>query len=400
MSRRYRILSAFTVVIVLIASLAGCATYDAFYDEFIDQSPETYETVKIGVFEPLSGADKAFGELEKIGIELAKEVQPYCMGKEVELIYADNQSDIYVAENAIQELISKKPAVILGSYGSVYSLVASKYIQEAQIPMITITNKNPLVTGGNPYYFRVCFVDTYQGISLAKYTVEGRQVLQAAIMRPSGDDLATAISQSYEEKMMQMLGDTNAIAATVEYRPGAQDFTEQIEKIKATGVKAVLLLATPADAIKIITQARKLDAGCIFLGTDDWNTDEFLQGIDKDAAPLAVFCTLYDTELEANSTADVFLKAYKAKYGQDAEPAPEMALGFDAYMLAVDSLNRIGTVRDGELLRESLASTFQFPGASGNITFDSKGDPMKSVAIKGIIEGEFHNIYTMEPIFQ
>lgn len=400
MRKRYRILSALTVVIVMIASLTGCATYSAFYDEFIDQSPEIYETVKIGVFEPLSGADKEFGELEKVGIELAKEVQPYCMGKEVELIYADSQSDIYVAENAIQELISKNPAVILGSYGSVYSLVASKYIQEAQIPMITITNKNPLVTGGNPYYFRVGFVDTYQGIALAKYTVEGRQVFQAAVMRPAGDDLATAISQSYEEKMVQMTGDTNAIVSTVEYRAGGMDFTEQLQKIVATGVKTVLLIATPADAVKIITQARKLDMGCVFLGTDEWNTEEFLQGISKEAAPLAVFCTLYDTELEANSTADVFLKAYKNKYGQEAEPAPEIALGFDAYMLAVNALNKIGTVRDGELLRESLASTFQFPGASGNITFDSKGDPMKSVAIKGIIGGEFHNIYTMEPIFQ
>ena len=64
------------------------------------------------------------------------EMYPTVNGKFVELEYADNASDINAAETAIKELILKKPTAILGSYGSVYSMVAGDYIRDAKIPAI------------------------------------------------------------------------------------------------------------------------------------------------------------------------------------------------------------------------------------------------------------------------
>ena len=101
-----------------------------FQRSFIDKPQEDTTTVTIGVYEPMTGADSDGGKLETEGIELANEVYPNVDGKMVELVYADNSSDIYAAETAIRELISKEPDVILGSYGSVYSLIAGDYINE------------------------------------------------------------------------------------------------------------------------------------------------------------------------------------------------------------------------------------------------------------------------------
>ena len=67
------------------------------------------------------------------------------------------------------------------SYTHLYSLVAGKYIEEAEIPAIAITNKNPLVTSNNPFYFRVCFIDSYQGVALAKYAVSSLGASSAAV---------------------------------------------------------------------------------------------------------------------------------------------------------------------------------------------------------------------------
>jgi len=393
---RLKIAISTAIIAVTLLSLTACDTYDAFYREFVDKSEETYETVKIGVFEPLSGADKEFGELEIKGIELGREVFPTCMKKNVELIYADNKSDIYVAEEAIQELIKKKPAIILGSYGNVYSLVAGKYIEEAQIPTIAVTNKNPLVTSNNPYYFRVCFIDSYQGVALAKYAVESIGAASAAVMRPRNDDLAAALVSAFEDKFVLDSTNPSAIVKTVEYTAGDTDFSSQLSQIKQSGAPVVFLPANETDGAAILVQAKEMGINAVFLGTEAWDTESFIEKAG-DAAKLAVFSTVYDAETSVNSTTELFLRAYREKYGEDAVPEPEAALGFDAYMIAVAALDKIGTVRDGDLLRLSLQYTFQHPGASGNITLGAGGDPMKTVIIKGIINGQAHNIYTMEP---
>jgi len=48
-------------------------------------------------------------------------------------------------------------------------------------------------------------------------------------------------------------------------------------------------------------------------------------------------------------------------------------------------------------VRDALQNTIQFKGASGTISFDEHGDPIKSVAIKGITNGKTESIFTVEP---
>ena len=95
------------------------------------------------MFEPLSGKEKAHGELELEGIELAYELFPEVLGKKVELVYADNKSDMDVAATAAQDLVEKKVSFVLGSHGSTLSLAGGEYFKKAKIPAITITSANP-----------------------------------------------------------------------------------------------------------------------------------------------------------------------------------------------------------------------------------------------------------------
>ena len=125
---RKRILSL-VLVVCLTAGLTGCTTYTNFKNAFFGTDTVAKEkTIKIGVFEPTSGSMKTQGKEEVMGIELAHDLYPTACGKTVELVYADNKSDMYEAEAAIQELISSSsPSMILGSYGETLSLIAGKY---------------------------------------------------------------------------------------------------------------------------------------------------------------------------------------------------------------------------------------------------------------------------------
>ncbi|MCL1809107.1 MAG: ABC transporter substrate-binding protein [Clostridiales bacterium] len=385
------------VVLLTMLLTTSCETFSNFKAEFLGEEEDPDSVIRIGIFEPLSGRYQEYGELEKKGIELAHELYPRALGKKVELVYADNKSDIYIAESAIQNLIGKNPAIVLGSYGGVYSLIGAQYLEEEKIPAISITNTNWLVTRNNPYYFRVCFVYAYEGIAAAKFAAEEMLVTQAAILKPQNDDTAAAVSQAFWDKMIQLAGDENAIISSQDYNPEDSDFTEQLRKIGASGAAVVFMPSSVDDAAKILRQAKEMGITAVFLGTNNWETADLIEKAGAEAAEGVAFSTIFDPESGITEMTQIFLEQYKNKYGDDAVPPSAVALGFDAYILAVDSLNRAGTWQDGEKVAKALARTKKFPGASGSITFDDKGDPIKSVVIKTVHDGEIVSRYTVEP---
>ena len=398
MKNRTRAFFTLILIISLMVSQVGCATYKNFKDTFIDKE-NVAKTIQIGVFEPMSGELKETGKLEIQGIELAHELFPEIIGKKVELVYADNQSDVDVAEMAAKNLVDQKVSVVLGSSGSTLSLVGGEFFKEAEIPAIAITATNPLVTSSSDYYFRTCFVDSFQGIALAKYVVEEKDILKAAILRDTDDDYAAAVSQTFSDKMVQLTEDENAIISTIEYKANKKDFKPQLKQLKDLGAQVILLASKNNDAINIMKQAHEMNYDVIFLGSDNWDSESFVkQG--GEALEGCVFSTLFDPNAGITQNSEVFLKAYKEKYGKDKEPESEVALGFDAYLLAINAIGSAGTSVNGEAIKEKLAQTKEFQGASGKITFDANGDPIKSVVLKTITNGEFVHIYTVEPTWQ
>lgn len=393
------LLLAFTISTIL----SGCATFDNFKEGTLSQAQEAdkqNETVKIGVFQPLSGEYKEYGELEKRGIELAHKLYPEVLGKKVELVYGDNKSDDDVAATVAQQLVNKKVSVVLGSYGSHLSLVGGDYFDEAKIPAIAISSRNPLVTKGNEYYFRVSYLESFQGIALAKYAFEGLEASKVAILQDIDDDHMAPVVEAFSEKFALLTEDEEAILKTEQYKSGQTDFKRHLSSIKNTNAEVVLLACCNAtDAATIIKQAKELEMDATFLGVHEWEVPEFIQEGGK-AVEDVKFTTLFDPEAEPTEMRQRFLSEYKKEYGQDAVPDSSVALGFDAYLVAIDSIKRAGTSINTTAIKEEMAKIRDFAGASGNISFDLNGDPVKSVIIKTITNGEFVYTYTVEPVWE
>lgn len=399
MTRNRRSIIMITLLVFLMSSgLSGCATFNNFKSTFIDHKGETEDTVRIGIFEPLSGENKEQGELEKKGIELAHQLYPEALGKKVELIYADNKSDLAAAETMAKELMEKRPAVVLGSFGSTFSLIGSDIFKKEKTPAIAITCSNPLVTNSSDYYFRVCYVESFQGVAAAKYAVEGMKVKKAALMKEADNDYAAAVCQTFSDKFIALTGEEQAIVSRTEYTSGDNKFTEQLREIKGSGAEVIFLPSKVTDAADIMKEARKLGMKTIFLGTDKWESDELIK-LGGDAVEGAAFSTYFDPKFAVTETTKTFLNAYQKVYGKDAVPESAVALGFDAYLVAIKAINDAGTAVDGKAIKEALQKTKGFPGASGNITFDKNGDPIKSVFIKTIRKGKFVYLDTVEPVW-
>ena len=128
---------------------------------------EKQPVVKIGVYEPASGDNGAGGKQETLGVQYANTVTPTVeiAGKtyKVQLEIVDNESSNDKAVTAASELINKGVSIVLGSYGSGVSIAASDTFKDANVPVVGITCTNPQVTAGNSHYFRICFLDPFQG---------------------------------------------------------------------------------------------------------------------------------------------------------------------------------------------------------------------------------------------
>lgn len=396
---KIRKIAAVAVTAVLtVTMLTGCTTFNNFKEAFLQQKKSSDVTIQIGIYEPMSGADSDAAKAEIKGIELAHEVYPNIGGKIVELVYSDNSSDIDAAETAINNLISKKPDIILGSYGSVYSMIAGKPVNDAKIPAIAITNDNPLVTKNYPYYFRVCYVDSNQGDLLAKYVLEQKQETTAGVLIPNNDDVAMAMATTFVDRIEAETENEDAITAYETYKPGQKDFTKPLKAIQESGVKSVLLPGDSVDSANIINQSADLGMDVMFLGSTDWSSKEFRSelssSVSKEHLAFVNFFTADDT---INQESEKFLEAYHEKYGKDKEPEDSVALGYDAYLIAINAVNDAGNDPSGNDIRKVLASAKEFQGASGNITFNTEGDPLRSAQISTWEGKKIVSTYTVEP---
>ncbi|MDD2484690.1 MAG: ABC transporter substrate-binding protein [Eubacteriales bacterium] len=397
-------------VVLLAFSTTACSTFERFSDTLKDQADE--DTIKIGILEPMSGEDAEAAKAEIIGIELAHEAYPEVSGKKVELIYADHRSEISYVETAAKELIDQGVVLAIGSYGNSYSLAAGSVFKEAEIPIIGATCNNPLVTVGNPYYFRVSIVDSFQGTMAAKYVYNDLDKETAIVMKASGDDYGTALSQHFSDKMTAMTGEKDAVSMTLEYKKGAINFGDQIKQLKSAGNYPVYLPCSPEDAAMILKQARRAGLENVFIGTERWYQDSLLEESGTYAEGI-VFTTFSDIEASLSENSAKFFEAYEEKYGEE-EPKSAVVLGYDAYLLAIDALARLeysqtfaketentteAAVKIPKLdsLRDALAATKEFKGATGSLSFGESGDPIKPVVFMTVQNGEFQYKYTATP---
>lgn len=398
-----------TILIALLVTcltvLCGCTTWDNFKAVFIDKQDQK-TTIQIGVLEPVTGADSKAAEDEIRGIQLANKVHPNVNGKLISLVFSDDKSDIDAAETAAKTLVDKKPMVILGSYGNVYSLAASPYIKEAKIPAIAITNTNPLVTENNPYYYRVCYVTSYQGDLLARYILESEKEKVAGVLIPSDNDVALAEATAFTDRMKAETDDDDSIAYYEEYTTGQKDFTEVLQKLAATKVDKVMLPGDYTDAANIINQAADMGLKVTFLGDDQWENEEFLKMLNSNvSAQNIAFVQFFSPDNRGIKGEAVtkerqsFLKAYAEEYGTDNEPSDSMALGYDAYFVAVDAIDKAPDDATSEDINAILKDPqYRFEGATGLINFNQNGDPIKTAYITTWQNGKMATIHTIEAL--
>ena len=387
MKRKISILVAATLTVSLAFSACGQKTQTT--------TSSNSDVIKIGVLEPITGANAAGGELEVEGIKLANKLYPTVLGKKVELVIADNKSEKVEAASAAARLVEKdKVTAIIGSWGSSLSMAAGDVVKKAKVPAVGASCTNPLVTKDNEYYFRVCFIDPFQGTVMANYAYNKIGAKKTAIIQEVSNDYAIGLAKFYTDAFKKLTGDDKSIVEVSNYNTGDQDFTAQLTNIKAKNPDVIFAPGNFTESALIIKQARQLGITAPIIGGDTWETQEFLD-IGKEAVEGSVFSTFFATEKPITEESGKFLDEYRKQYNK--EPAAVTALGYDAYILILDAIERAGTA-DSVKVRDELAKTKDFKGAAGIITLDEDRNAVKNAVIKQVNNGKFVYLDTIEPV--
>jgi len=350
--------------------------------------------VNIGVYEPMTGSSAAGGQMTYEGIQLANELFPEVLGKKVRLFLEDNKTDKSEAANAVARLIDQKKVVaIIGSYGSSLSIAGGNVAKTKQIPVVGCSPTNPLVTKGNDFYFRVCFIDPFQGRVMAKYAIDNLKAKTAAIIKNVQDDYAVGLANYFKEAFISLTKDPKAVLGELEYNTGDQDFTAQLTKTASLKPDVIFAPGNYGDSALMIRQARTLRITVPFLGGDTWEAPEFMS-IGKEAVEGATFSTHYSVQAAPIDASKKFVDAYKKKFNKD--PNAFAALGYDAYMVILEAI-RVAGKAEPLAIKDALVKTKGFKGATGTITMDANRDANKSAVILQVKGGKFQYLTTVEP---
>jgi branched-chain amino acid transport system substrate-binding protein len=355
--------------------------------------------IKIGVFEPVTGQNGGGGFQEVLGMRYAHTLTPTIVigGVEygIELVEVDNQSDKTAAVSAAQSLMAGGVSVVLGSYGSGVSIAAGEIFADAGVAAIGASCTNPQVTLGNDFYFRVCFLDPFQGEVMANYAFqEGAR--KAAVITELGDDYSSGLGNFFKNAFLGLSGE---VVSEEQFQTGQTDFKAILTNIKAAEPDAIFAPSSIATAPLLIKQARELGIAAKIMAGDTWENVSIIENAGADAEGVAL-STFFD---EADPTAAEFVTGFKAYLNANPDRmeknggegvAAVSALGFDAYNVAIEAI-KLADSADSRAIRDALVNV-SCVGVTGAIAFDENGDAIKDMAyVKVVEDGAFKFLKTV-----
>ena len=353
---------------------------------FVSCGGEKAAVVKIGVFEPASGDNGAGGKQETLGIQYANSVTPTVEigGKEykVQLEIVDNESSNDKAVTAASELISKGVSVVLGSYGSGVSIAASDTFAAANVPAIGVTCTNPQVTLGNEHYFRICFLDPFQGTVLANLAADKFAAKKAYCLSKLGDDYSGGLVKYFVEAFKKLGGEV--VEET--FPDGTSDFAAYVANAKKTGADVFFSPVSIEAAALIIEQANTQGMTLPILAGDTWDSNVVLA--QAKGTKVQIYVTTFFVEGSSDPKVTSFVDGFrgylnanataKTNNGGDDEIAAVSAMGFDVYYTALEALKAAGSTKGADVMKALPGVTYE--GVSGAISFDQNGDAIRDVA--------------------
>jgi branched-chain amino acid transport system substrate-binding protein len=349
--------------------------------------------IVIGEYGSLTGSTATFGISTKNGIDMAiDEINQAggLLGRRVRVIVEDDQGRPEEAQTVVTKLITSNNVVaVLGEVASSRTLAAAPVAQQNRIPMITPSSTNPRVTEVGDYIFRVCFIDPFQGLVMAKFAANSLKIRNVAVLRDIKNDYSVGLADVFVENFKNMGGN---IVADESYSEGDTDFSAQLTSIKARNPQAIFVPGYYTEVGLIARQAKQLGISAPLMGGDGWDSPSLIE-IGGEALNGSYFSNHYSVD-DPSPAIQKFVSDYKARFGE--APDALAGLGYDAANILFDAIRRANST-EGQAIRDMLAQTRDYNGVTGTITLDENRNAVKPAVVLQITDGRLQYLETINP---
>lgn len=330
--------------------------------------------VRIGVLMPISGPGSYFGVMGREGIDLALEqLKGGVNGYKLQVQYEDSACSPLQATNTVKRVLDQfKPHIVVGEECSDASLAIAPILEQAKVVQLnagSVTMK--LTESGYKYVFRIFPNAEQQSAPLVKVATQQLKAKTAVILHEktnAGVDNAEGFKKPFEAAGGKVL-------AVIDFGRDVNDFTAIATRIASLGQVDVLpTFALEGQQVRLsqaLAQAKVVKGGGgkgVQMGSI-W----LPYGYDQKAGQASegyVRIVQFDPGENRKMVQD-FVKAFKAKYGQDKVPTHINAHAYDTILLVAEAVKR--GAKDSESIREQFSKFKDVEVTTGKITFDAKG---------------------------
>lgn len=349
----------------LLICIVGCgqqASTDATQQSESAKEPSE-NVVKIGVLNPFTGGSAFQANLAKEGFDYAAKYYneqggiKSLGGAKLELVYADTTGVAEVGVTEFERLVNVEGIdICTGPYNSAVAGAVAPLAEKYQVPLvISQASSLSIYTAGYTYVFNPS--------NDARTNAQGLIGVCDMIAEKYGDEIdgiglimensEWGLSQKESfEKYFSAAGKEVLISETIE--PGASDFSSQITKIKASGVKFVVpCIASFNDAVLFVRQMKEYQCNAgILVSGGVFVTQEFIDALGEDANYIFSTETWNKGFLEGRGEEAVAIhQGYVDQYGHDMGENAGMA--WIAISVIVAALEEAGT-KDRPTVRDTL----------------------------------------------
>ena len=363
------------LVLVSALSIMGCGN-SSDDEKTNDTNNGTEDTgpIKIGVLDAFTGEKAANGEYSKEAADMFAEkinAEGGVLGRELQIIYEDDQGLETVATNAYQKIVSDHPdlsATVLSKLSSVV-LAQEQFVAEAQIPAICHGSSVNIEALDNEYMYSTRKSDNGSSITIANAATDTLGMTKVAILH-APDALGTGMAPIIQEQLEKNGAE---VVNVQQFSANEKNFAPYIAKLMDSGFVGVISMAQQREAALIMKAFS--DAG---IDLPVMGSSAFCQHIAiENAGPAAngwYSVTSFSPNIEIEPTAS-WIAEYEEKYGR----LPDMAsaLTYDALGIFVDAIEKTGSANP-EDINNAIKEMQDYQGVGAKYTYN--GNPMLSTS--------------------
>ena len=358
----------------LVLTLATALTPVAAYAE---------DSVKIGYRLPLTRNPAQYGQgfHDAAEIALAKFNASGVLPVPVEIIYEDSRSDAKEGVTIARKFVDDDDIVgVLGDFTSTVSMAAAQVYKKAGMVQLSQTASHPDFAKISKWQFRNITTQNQEGAVNSKWMMD-KGIKKVAVIAEQ-TDWGQSVAKGFADPFEAAGGE---VVYTEFFNRGLADFRSIITKIEEQKPDAIYTGFFYEDGAQFLKQVKQLGAEIPVYSTSAAYNDTLIELAGDATDGLFLTATFLPTREDAS--VQEFVTEWKKTH--DGAPGQFPAQAYDAVNIMLDAVVKSYPNVTRDSLRDAVATTTDFPGVTGNTSFDENGEPLKELTKATVSNGMF-----------